>query len=968
MTMKKCYKSVFALAAMVIACSAFAETRTWTGGGDGIRWGDSANWDGAIADGDSIVIANADPETTLDLTNDLGSVESPIKIAQITLDGEGAIRISGNPIESATAANKTFLTNSVVAEINLPLTFPNHAPERRVYMYPATNMTFNGTISAPGLTRLDITKSSLCTYNGDILLPNGKLNPFNGGSGTSCFYGRVVCQGLGSNLGTSQSAKGVIELYNSSNDIKNVCAYMTRIEAKAENAFGTNAVLKAGYGGNSIGNYALNGYDQVIDRIAPGASDDDAVTGNKWHNLSSSDPCTVTMRASEDSVSSFAFGNQVSVVWEPQGDDIKFIGRARTHSMYGKLTVKRGTMEFLDTTKFTNLSEIEIAAGAKLSFVTTTPEPLPALRFLWLDNDTTSIFAITGGCSVSTSVMIGGAALPAGTYTGDGGTADHVVNWIEGTGVVTVVAPPDRYFSGANDSRWGDTNNWSTLTLPTNDVATYVMAVNGVTVPASDTNLYDLASFANDDTKESFIVKRGGKVTVSGGSLVITNICGKVRIGDGDASVTSRLEVTSGFLGLYATRSESFAIDKGGILSMTGGTAEYAYGSSKDWRFRMTGGAIDLSNDASFSILVYGIGGMVFGSGTVDVRDNAKILFPKMGNNPRTYWTPSAENETLTVNLSGNAIIKGDNNVDYISGFYAGAKTVVNASGNSSIVFGKQGIIGYGAAGMGGELNISDNAVVSNKTYSGIHIGREGSAGKPSCGKVRISGGLLSVSTSSDGGTPFTGLNIGCEPEKDPVFTDFYNRGSLEISGGEVKTSGAHSRLVVGTGNSYGEVLQSNGVFNQGRAEVRVGWYGGTGLYRFTGGTANFTQGDFYIGSENGNGTLEIGAGTGTFTAKNMYFAGAGATLKFKPGANGSLATLNVTGTLSVTSGAKLVVDATQCTGNSPVTLVTFGSPDGRFAEEDIEILADDPVRYRVRQLSTRIRLHPTNGLLLIVK
>ena len=954
-----------ALAAFVFA--AHGAERTWTGGGDGVTFADSRNWDGAIVDGDSIVISNTDPETTLDLTNDLGSVESPIKIATISLDGEGAIRLSGNPIESATAHAKTFLTNSVVAEINLPLTFPNHASTTRVYVYATTNLTFNGTISAPGLTRLDILKASLCTFNGDILLPNGDFNPFNGGSGTSCFYGRVVCQNLGANYSTSQSAKGVVELYNSSNDIKTVHAYMTRIETRGENAFGTNAVLKAGYGGTSIGSYALNGCDQIIDRIAPGAYDDYAVSNNTWHNLSSSDPCTVTMRASEDSVSSFAFGGQVSVVWDPQRDDIKFTGRARTHSMAGKLTVKRGTMEFLDTTLFSNLPEIEIAAGAKLSFATTRENPLPALNFLWLENDTTSIFAITGGCSVSASVMVGGAPLPAGTYTGAGGTAEHVVDWIEGTGVVTVVAPPDRYFSGANDSRWGDTNNWSTFTLPTNDVATYVTAVAGVTVPAADTNFYNLASFANNDTKESFIVKRGGKVTVSGGSLVVTNICGKARIGDGDASVTSRLEVTSGFLGLYATRSESFAIDKGGILSMTGGTAEYAYGSSTGWRFRMTGGAIDLSNDASLSILVHGIGGMVFGTGTVDVRDNAKLLFRKAGNTPRTYWTPSAENETLAVNLSGNALVYSYGGTEYISGYYAGSKTVVSASGNSSIIFPLAGNIGFRGVG---ELNISDSAAVSNvqaSTALYIGVGREGTADKPSCGKVRVSGGLLKVNSGANA-SGYGGLTIGCDLVSE--FTDFYNRGSLEISGGTVTPGpSGHAKLIVGAGNSYGEVLQSNGEFNHNTAaDVRVGWKGGTGLYRFTGGTASFTKGDFYVGSEGGNGTLEIGAGTGTFTAKNLYFDGAGATLKFKPGADGSLATLNVSTLLTVGSGAKLVVDATEYTGSEPITLMTFAGKSGEFAAEDIEVIAANQEKYEVLQQQNRLRLRPVKGFVLIFK
>ena len=129
------------------------------------------------------------------------------------------------------------------------------------------------------------------------------------------------------------------------------------------------------------------------------------------------------------------------------------------------------------------------------------------------------------------------------------------------------------------------------------------------------------------------------------------------------------------------------------------------------------------------------------------------------------------------------------------------------------------------------------------------------------------------------------------------------------------------------------------------------------GLYRFTGGTADFSKGSLNIGSDGGKGTLEVGAGTGTFTAKSMNLAGAGATLKFKLGADGSLATLGVTGALTIGSGAKLEVDASECTDGANVTLMTFGSRTGEFASGDIEVLsASERMICNVQQLDNKIR------------
>ena len=121
------------LAIAAIALTSFAETRTWTGGGDGINWSDGANWGGTAPSArDTLVISNTVSGTTLTLTNDLGSAETPISIGGIVLGGAGAIRISGNPVSPSTARAGTFILTACGGEgaiTDFDILFPNHTSD-----------------------------------------------------------------------------------------------------------------------------------------------------------------------------------------------------------------------------------------------------------------------------------------------------------------------------------------------------------------------------------------------------------------------------------------------------------------------------------------------------------------------------------------------------------------------------------------------------------------------------------------------------------------------------------------------------------------------------------------------------------------------------------------------------------------------------------------------------------------------
>lgn len=965
---------------IAMAFSASAADRTWTGGGDGATWGDPDNWGGtAPTAGDSVVISNAVSGTTLSLVNDLGSAESPLLLDNITLGGEGSIRLSGNPVSPSTAHTGTFLSTDCGGDgaiTDFDILFPNHATATRVFL-KSENLswwTHNGRISAGGDTSIYLNVPSNNTaehgqrFYGDISVPNGSVDAVGGVNNARFhFYGRLSVKDFNGNNRSGTSNRGIVAFYNSSNEFVSVGVTQGSISVNAIDALGVGAELVGGYATGSY--FDIGSYDQTVGKMSSSAT---AGFSNSGHYITGTGG-TLTIKAEESFSCDFRYRGSVNVVWAPVGD-FTYTGTERTHDTSGKITVKRGTMAFGGQTKFSNLAKIEIASGATFSLATATAaNPLPSLSELWIGSGTTSKIALPSGCLVSgVKVFVGGVPLAGGeTYTGEGGTADHVVPWIDGTGVITAAAVSDRYWSGAADSSWGNTSNWTTEDLPPNGLATYVCTPDaGPVVSGADDYTFNLSGFANNDTTPAFMLDHGAVLSVSGGSLSITNMCGKVRIGGDDSSVTSRVEVSGGSLAMHASRQGSFAIDKGGLLRLTGGETSFetaVSGNAYQWLFRMLGGAVEMSNDAHAVITSSGNPRGLFGTGEVRVGGNARL---DLSGNGRSYWTPAEEGMSLLVDIYGNAAVTNGGGLAWISGYYDRTRTSVSVRENATLAL-PSSYVGRGVTSVSshGELSVSGSATVT-VGGEGLFVANNGSSGNPSSGRVAVSGGVLQISASSAATAPEVhGLAVGYNPYSGG-FTNIDNEGVFELSGGTVKNTNNRDSFVVGEGNAKGEFVQTGGTFTQGSKDSYVGWHGGIGWYAFSGdGTADFSSCTIYIGANGGKGTLEIGAGSGTFTSKNLNFAGSDATLKFKLGTDGSLAALNVTGTFTVASGAKLVVDATEYAGSESVTLMTFAANSGTFAAEDIEIVAAKPSKFNVVQNSGSIRFTvPQRGFMLMVK
>ena len=1026
---------------LLFACALFAPTllqavdAIWTGKGDGRTFLSKENWSpvGGAYGNSSLQIGNGVEGTTLEVENDR---PGPFQIKQLNIVGPGAVRIVGNSIEPSTLAGGTFLSNKTEFFLDVPLTFADANSAKVCALSFDAPCTFNGSIDAPGQTVFTLINSQNATFNGDIDIPNGKIVPkAKANANVTVFNNRIRCAMLGQEVGWADpDFKGQVLLTNPSNEIGIVWACMMKVCAGAANVFGTNAVFKAGYAENGLSCYDLGSWDQTIDRIEPGRFDDEAVSGNCSHQIYGNG--TLTMRAKADSVSSFAFCNGLSLVWDPVGD-WTFTGRGRTHSMTGCITVKGGSMIFEGNTKFTGLKRISVLENATFSFNATSTDGLSQLEGVSIasgakfavGSEATApltsgrvMFCLSSGgkigispnASTTAAVVIDGVPVAAGTYTGSG-VAEHTVPWIEGDGVLTVPETAERYFNGSQGIGWNDPANWTPAGLPDetrptvisklgdtsvevsgsvgtitslqigNAEGTTELSVAGemtvapgalvlgtgaaVKVPAGGRFVYDGKGLYTKGEGEAVTIDGGATFEVCGGFAAFSNMTGIAAIG-GDA-MGGKLSVTDGACVWTWKYAETPCIGVNGFLEMTGGTFygyyQYPIDTGIYRFFPMYGGSIGLSGTAEMT-LCSGYYKQFFGSGRVDLSGRA-VLNITADVALRAYFCPSAAGERLDMTVSDNANFNAAierTEIGYGASSRQDAKTVLSVSGNAKVELGKTVVLGSGSCG-DGTLEIADNAVVANRYYSMI-IAASGTAEHPSKGLLVMTGGSFVTRTDIAGTAPdFRGLMVGFGGNTDG-FAGVYNEGEIALSGGVISNNySALSDFFVGYGNARGVVSQSGGEFWHNARTAHIGYYGGEGAYEMSGGLFS-AAGTVAVGSENGKGTLSLKPGAGVFAAKGLTLDGSGAQLVFKVGADGACSAVNVDGTLAISPGAKLVVDASDYVGESKIRLLSCKAVSGAFADSDVTFLTSAPGHHKLRLRATGLSVSVDTGLAITVK
>ena len=980
---------------MAAAFSASAATdRVWTGAGDGITWGDSANWEGGsvpTTTSDKAVIVSGESE--LVISNDVAR-----NISAIDISGESSVRVVGEQL-TFSARNPAF-KSTVQITVDAPIAFNYTAANSDAIIVSLVDSVFNGEIS--------------------LLSPNRRVR-FSG-TGTARFYGSVG--GESASIGVMMS-NGIyfyapiniktietfsteyrkLYLASSGNKVSDgFNLHFTEVRFTVENALDESTpinFMQNTYKDNAATTvyYFQNGCDQVANYIQS-----DKPWYNGWKDndfLNGASAMTLTLKATQSAYTYSCLRGALSLVYDPKGDFVQtFLDRK--HLTTGSLTVKGGTLRMDGTNTFASVPSVTVGAGANFEVATTNSAALASVTELTLGDGSrfsvvptaTSLFGssatLARACDSSRfvlpagtvlrvgSLVVDGVPISPGDYTETGDGDRQTLAQVEGEGTLTVESlPSGTWWTGAIDDDYGNADNWS-AGVPSGSLVAYIEKLGGAaTVQSPDEIVHDLSSFPSDDTTLAYEISHGGTLHVAGGSLSITNIRGKVRIG-GDSSVTSRVEVSGGVLNLHASRQNSFAIASGGLLRLTGGETHFRYyhgsNSNPEWVFRMLGGTLEMQDSAYMSILVTGNPARLFGTGNVRVGGNARLV---LANEGRPFWTPAEAGGSLDIDIYGNAIVTNTGGYGFLNGYDDGTRTTVNVRGNASLRLPNFTYIGFveksgkkGGIDTHGELRISENARVVAGTY-GIFLGSYGSHVKASNGKVSMSSGVFDLSgvTAAAATLPAVrGLAIGYDPYAGG-FTNIDNVGVFELSGGAVSNTGSSAFFVIGEGNAKGDLVQTGGTFTQGSKASYIGWYGGIGRYAFSGdGAANFSNSAVYLGSNSGKGTLEIGAGSGTFTAKSLAVAGSESAVKFVLGEDGTVARLAVNNALTVDANAKLVVDATNGANAKSVTLMTYGSRSGEFAAENIEILAAKPQSWRVVQSATGVRLYHRYGMEIIFR
>jgi len=356
--------------------------------------------------------------------------------------------------------------------------------------------------------------------------------------------------------------------------------------------------------------------------------------------------------------------------------------------------------------------------------------------------------------------------------------------------------------------------------------------------------------------------------------------------------------------------------------------------------------------------------------------------------NDSDYIGYNAGKVVLNVSGNGRFLTKRNLNIGYF-----GAEGEVNVSGNGRLSTGCDFVIGYvnSSAASKAAVNLSGNGVIAPSVSGrGLHMAVVGNSSTSviSNGMVQawlnISDGLFDMTKDM--------WNADSFYEEGIIAGEIWknNQGAAEawinLSGGTVTNAG---KMTAGMGlGATGVVTQTGGALNQGvtaaggfngRRTV-LGWGGGCGEYRLSGGTAVF-GGSVYVGGITtnllgyvlsdtkftfepdsagllrveggslnitnngtlwcggyGRGAIEIGTG-GVCVAKNIVLTNnTQSVVRFELGAEGC-GVLRATDALRVCEGARLEVDAQAYRSREVrLKLIDFGTRTGAFAPENVMV------------------------------
>ena len=991
------------MAALSVGATFAGDVFRWNGGAAG-DFSKPSNWlvgtaaaTRAPGAGDQLLFDGADAVTA---NNDIDG----LTVASLWLMGPGAVTLKGGEI--ALTGGAAALTNACAATIYAPL---RAAANNTWYMKSPIDIYGKVTIDAGfKLTSAGPDNLSSVTYHGPVAGPQATFQHAQGKGGNLYFMDRVELATLSFNWGAARLHLAENAYLQVANPIGLWYAY---IVCDKHNAFDPSVAFtwRGDYreSGDGRSSYDISSTEQTIDRVygtAPKNGKGEVVDSDFL--LGSG---TLTLRLSEDATACCRIKGSLSLVVDsPEGHTQTFMDRA--HVTTGTITVKKGGLTCGGTNTFANLSGISVSKDGVFTLDTTSANALAGLKSLeifskgkfvigenaatpfgdktlslWVNED--SELTVPAGLTIDVaSLHVGGARLTAAvSYTGEGGPAGaEVVPWIKGTGVVHFdpAAETVTEWTGAVDNNWGTAGNW-TKGVP--DATHEAVVYSGKPVIA----VADVASFKNvtitsrlgsspelhlsgthDFTGFKATVGRGGQLFVdAGSSLSFANSAVTVENG-GRIEFADQTAVTE-------TSTPIFSLAHGAVLDIKGSCAYTPYAANHTF--------------ASDGVLRFG--------GT------------------STYEHPTQSSR----HWISSATVAGTNRIEFLGSSTMSGKAFdqfviqENASGIASLLIDTTETLHFGNALMigrtkgSGEVTLDKGGIYCG--YYGLKVGTS-AAGYTTraVGRLSVNNGIVFLDGSANGRDSIDGLVVGdgsvCGLQGSLI------EGYMDLNGGAVTNQ--YQPTVVGVGRSVGVVRQNGGVFcqlsykttplttrslvvglaggtgtwtmNGGVCDARKDvWIGGapadavastlksigtnpmpsaTGTFEVNGGTLN-VAGTLTVGAY-GSGTLAIGA-NGTVTAANLSLPNADTSvLAFNLGET-TAGMLTVSGQMSVTTGSKLVVDASKYTLEKSVWLLKAESATGAFDADDVTLIRGND-RQTLRVNAEGVRLCANKGVLLIFR
>jgi autotransporter-associated beta strand protein len=484
---------------------------------------------------------------------------------------------------------------------------------------------------------------------------------------------------------------------------------------------------------------------------------------------------------------------------------------------------------------------------------------------------------------------------------------------------------------------WSDSGTWNNG-MPVNGAA--VGIVNGATVTMQSGDSYTSGGFPNGltigtvgDLWGGFTGSGSGTLNVTGGNLTTswTGI-GRQQLGT--------LNISGGAVALQNTLALGWELTSGSSINVSGGS-------------------LTLSGDDTAAVGWQAAASLnVSGTGTVNL--NRELIVQNASTVGISGGSFVASNTTGKLNVSNGAVTQSGGSVTFGTGealwLGGGAGTgTYNLSGGT---FTANGLIRFGVFGSGTGIFNQSGGTAELSSVAGWN-GAQAGAYNLQGGTLKARGNLLFDNvpgfvaalniTGSAGNVTVDTDSFNIEAKNSSTFNNAaatlskigngtltiagglniqngaltVGNGTLEtsstitigsasgtatgsISGGTLKTGIlGDSNFVLGD-NGTGTFTQTGGAVDIGsRANMVLGWGGGTGTYNMNGGTYS-SAGTTYVGLFGGSrGTLNLNGGT--FNANNLTLAAGSAASGILNIAGGSL---NVSGVLSVETNGVININS----------------------------------------------------------